>query len=55
MQTLITRVAKILDEVHLDVCSYWEKGLLAGHKKDRKAMRYPVWKLNILPCLAIVL
>nr|GEV79799.1 hypothetical protein [Tanacetum cinerariifolium] len=32
--TLITRVAKILDEVHLDVCNYWEKGLLAGHQKD---------------------
>ncbi|GJT11858.1 hypothetical protein Tco_0858900 [Tanacetum coccineum] len=33
MQTLIMRVAKILDEVHLDVCNYWEIGLLAGHQK----------------------
>ncbi|GKD96754.1 hypothetical protein Tco_1380651 [Tanacetum coccineum] len=29
MQTLITRVAKILDEVHLEVCNYWETDLLA--------------------------
>ncbi|GJY40815.1 hypothetical protein Tco_0428085 [Tanacetum coccineum] len=34
MQTLITRVAKILDEVLLDVCNYWETDLLAGHQKD---------------------
>ncbi|GJS82878.1 retrovirus-related pol polyprotein from transposon TNT 1-94 [Tanacetum coccineum] len=26
-QTLIMRVAKILDEVHLDVCNYWETDL----------------------------
>ncbi|GKF75839.1 hypothetical protein Tco_0225283 [Tanacetum coccineum] len=32
MQTLITRVAKILDEVLLDVCNYWETDLLAGHQ-----------------------
>nr|GEX07242.1 integrase, catalytic region, zinc finger, CCHC-type, peptidase aspartic, catalytic [Tanacetum cinerariifolium] len=36
--TLITRVAKILDEVHLEVCNYWDKGLLAGHQKGRKAL-----------------
>ncbi|GKB23083.1 retrovirus-related pol polyprotein from transposon TNT 1-94 [Tanacetum coccineum] len=53
MQTLITRVAKILDEVHLEVCNYWETDLLVGHKKGRKALRYPVRKLNILPCLAV--
>ncbi|GKA84620.1 retrovirus-related pol polyprotein from transposon TNT 1-94 [Tanacetum coccineum] len=53
--TLITRVAKILDEVLLDVCNYWETDLLAGHQKGRKALRYPVRKLNILPCLAVVL
>ncbi|GJU01988.1 hypothetical protein Tco_1112326 [Tanacetum coccineum] len=47
-------VARILDEVLLDVCNYWETGLLAGHKKDRKALRYPVQKLNILPCLAVI-
>ncbi|GKC62775.1 retrovirus-related pol polyprotein from transposon TNT 1-94 [Tanacetum coccineum] len=38
---------KILDEVHLDVCNYWETDLLAGHQKGTKALRYPVWKLNI--------
>nr|GEV18848.1 retrovirus-related Pol polyprotein from transposon TNT 1-94 [Tanacetum cinerariifolium] len=27
LQTLITLVAKILDEVHLEECNYWEKGL----------------------------
>ncbi|GJV69929.1 retrovirus-related pol polyprotein from transposon TNT 1-94 [Tanacetum coccineum] len=53
--TLIMRVAKILDEVHREVCNYWEKGLLVGHQKGKKAMRYPVRKLNILPCLAVVL
>ncbi|GKC17610.1 retrovirus-related pol polyprotein from transposon TNT 1-94 [Tanacetum coccineum] len=45
--TLIMRVAKILDEVHLEVCNYWEIDLLAGHQKGRKALRYPVQKLNI--------
>ncbi|GJX58558.1 hypothetical protein Tco_0289948 [Tanacetum coccineum] len=52
---LITQVAKILDEVLLDVCNYWETYLLAGHQKGRKALRYPVRKLNILLCLAVVL
>ncbi|GKE19450.1 hypothetical protein Tco_1427027, partial [Tanacetum coccineum] len=46
-------VSKILDEVLLDVCNYWETDLLAGHQKDRKALRYLVRKLNILPCLAV--
>nr|GEV99374.1 integrase, catalytic region, zinc finger, CCHC-type, peptidase aspartic, catalytic [Tanacetum cinerariifolium] len=40
-------VVKIHDVVHLEVCNYWETDLLAGHKKGRKAMRYPVRKLNI--------
>ncbi|GKF18578.1 hypothetical protein Tco_0063496 [Tanacetum coccineum] len=53
--TLITWVSKILDEVLLDVCNYWEKDLLAGHQKGRKALRYPVRKLNIFPCLAVML
>ncbi|GKA69047.1 ribonuclease H-like domain-containing protein [Tanacetum coccineum] len=52
--TLITRVAKILDEVHLEVCNYWETHLLVGHQKGRKALRYPVRKLNILLCLAVL-
>nr|GEU88990.1 retrovirus-related Pol polyprotein from transposon TNT 1-94 [Tanacetum cinerariifolium] len=33
-------VSKILDEVHLEVCNYWETYLLAGHQKGRKALRY---------------
>ncbi|GKD21211.1 retrovirus-related pol polyprotein from transposon TNT 1-94 [Tanacetum coccineum] len=33
--TLIMWVAKILDEVHLEVCNYWEKGLLAGHQMKK--------------------
>ncbi|GJV95943.1 retrovirus-related pol polyprotein from transposon TNT 1-94 [Tanacetum coccineum] len=37
--TLIMRVAKILDEVHLDVCNYWETDLLSSHQKGRKALR----------------
>ncbi|GJX56580.1 retrovirus-related pol polyprotein from transposon TNT 1-94 [Tanacetum coccineum] len=53
MQTLITRVSKILDEVHLEVCNYWETDLSAGHYKGRKALRYLVRKLNILLCLAV--
>ncbi|GJZ78151.1 hypothetical protein Tco_0642823 [Tanacetum coccineum] len=36
-ERLITRVAKIIDEVHLEVCNYWETDLLAGHQKGRKA------------------
>ncbi|GJT01659.1 retrovirus-related pol polyprotein from transposon TNT 1-94 [Tanacetum coccineum] len=39
---LIMRDAKILEEVHLEVCNYWETDLLAGHQKGRKALRYPV-------------
>ncbi|GJT90778.1 retrovirus-related pol polyprotein from transposon TNT 1-94 [Tanacetum coccineum] len=31
------------------VC-FWEIDLLASHQKGRKALRYPVWKLNILLC-----
>ncbi|GKC61024.1 hypothetical protein Tco_1088622 [Tanacetum coccineum] len=36
--TLITQVAKILDEVHLEVCNYWETDLLAGHQKGIKVL-----------------
>ncbi|GJU22019.1 retrovirus-related pol polyprotein from transposon TNT 1-94 [Tanacetum coccineum] len=46
-------IARILDEVLLDVCNYWETDLLVGHQKGRKVLRYPVQKLNILPCLAV--
>ncbi|GJV95659.1 retrovirus-related pol polyprotein from transposon TNT 1-94 [Tanacetum coccineum] len=30
-----------------------ETDLLVGHQKGKKALRYPVWELNILPCLAV--
>ncbi|GJX20746.1 retrovirus-related pol polyprotein from transposon TNT 1-94 [Tanacetum coccineum] len=32
---------------NLMVSNYWETDLLAGHQKGRKALRYPVRKLNI--------
>nr|GEX61072.1 hypothetical protein [Tanacetum cinerariifolium] len=38
MHMLITWVAKILDEIHLEVCNYWKKGLFAGYQKDRKVL-----------------
>ncbi|GJY98383.1 retrovirus-related pol polyprotein from transposon TNT 1-94 [Tanacetum coccineum] len=43
--TLIMRVAKILDEVHLEVCNYWETDLLAGHQKVRlkRPRCFSVW------------
>ncbi|GJZ67181.1 hypothetical protein Tco_0630421, partial [Tanacetum coccineum] len=49
--TLIMRVSKILDEVLLDVCNYWETDLLVGHQKGRKALRYPV-EFNELTAMA---
>ncbi|GKG08030.1 hypothetical protein Tco_0333862 [Tanacetum coccineum] len=52
---LITRVVKIQDVVHMEVCNYWETDLLAGHQKGRKALQYPVRNLNILPYPAVVL
>nr|GFB14656.1 retrovirus-related Pol polyprotein from transposon TNT 1-94 [Tanacetum cinerariifolium] len=42
----ITLVAKILAGVHLEVCSFWERGLLASRKKDQRALLFPVQKLN---------
>nr|GFC57780.1 hypothetical protein [Tanacetum cinerariifolium] len=39
-------VAKILVEVHLEVCSFWEKGLLAGRQKGKRALLFPIQKLN---------
>ncbi|GKB60268.1 retrovirus-related pol polyprotein from transposon TNT 1-94 [Tanacetum coccineum] len=41
---------KIHAIAHLVVCSFWEIDLLASHQKGRKALRYPVRKLNILLC-----
>ncbi|GJW33481.1 hypothetical protein Tco_0053513 [Tanacetum coccineum] len=40
---------------HLEVISSWDINLLDGHQKGRKAMRYPVRKLNILLCRDVVL
>ncbi|GJT83751.1 retrovirus-related pol polyprotein from transposon TNT 1-94 [Tanacetum coccineum] len=35
-------VPRYKDEVHPEVCNYWETDLLAGHQKGRKALRYPL-------------
>ncbi|GJX73470.1 hypothetical protein Tco_0312065 [Tanacetum coccineum] len=44
--TQIMRVAKILDEVHLDVCNYWETELFGGHPKkedrEQEEMHYDI-------------
>ncbi|GJX06976.1 hypothetical protein Tco_0194908 [Tanacetum coccineum] len=39
----------------LVLCNFWVIDLLAGRLKCRKALRYPVQKLNILLCPAAVL
>ncbi|GKD24961.1 putative ribonuclease H-like domain-containing protein [Tanacetum coccineum] len=51
----IMLVVKIHAIAHLVVCSFWEIDLLDGHQKGRKALRYPVRKLNILLCQDVVL
>nr|GEW94387.1 hypothetical protein [Tanacetum cinerariifolium] len=51
----ITLVAKILVAVHLVVCNFWEKGLLAGYQKGKRVLQYPVRKLNTSPYLDVVL
>ncbi|GJU07563.1 hypothetical protein Tco_1123993 [Tanacetum coccineum] len=38
---------KLIRSYNLEVCNYWETDLLPGHQKGRKALRYPVRKLNI--------
>ncbi|GKE12139.1 retrovirus-related pol polyprotein from transposon TNT 1-94, partial [Tanacetum coccineum] len=55
LQILTTRVIKTPDEVHLEVCNCWETDLLAGHQKGRKALQYPVRKLNTSPYPAVML
>nr|GFA43086.1 hypothetical protein [Tanacetum cinerariifolium] len=42
----ITLVAKILVGVHLEVCNFWERGLLAGHQRGKRALLFLVRKLN---------
>ncbi|GJU84309.1 retrovirus-related pol polyprotein from transposon TNT 1-94 [Tanacetum coccineum] len=44
---------KIHAVARLEVCNFWVIDLLAGHLKGRKALRYPVRKLNILLCSAV--
>ncbi|GJT54652.1 putative ribonuclease H-like domain-containing protein [Tanacetum coccineum] len=46
-------VVKIHVVALLVVCNFWVIDLLAGSLKGRKALRYPVRKLNILLCPAI--
>nr|GFA43712.1 copia protein [Tanacetum cinerariifolium] len=42
----ITLVAKILAGVHLEVCSFWERGLLVGRQNGKRALLFQVRKLN---------
>nr|GFC68379.1 hypothetical protein [Tanacetum cinerariifolium] len=46
LQMQITLVAKILAGVHLEVCNFWERGLLAGRLRGKRARLFPVRKLN---------
>nr|GEZ75844.1 hypothetical protein [Tanacetum cinerariifolium] len=46
LQIRITLVAKILTEVHPVVCNFWDRGLLAGRQKGKRALLFPVRKLN---------
>nr|GEZ90538.1 retrotransposon protein, putative, unclassified [Tanacetum cinerariifolium] len=46
LQMRITLVAKILAGEHLEVCNFWERDLLAGHQRGKRALLFPVWKLN---------
>nr|GFB15013.1 hypothetical protein [Tanacetum cinerariifolium] len=39
-------VAKILAGVHLEVCNFWERDLLAGRQRGKRALLFPVRKLN---------
>ncbi|GKC06100.1 retrovirus-related pol polyprotein from transposon TNT 1-94 [Tanacetum coccineum] len=42
MKTLIMRVAKILDKVHLEVCNYWETDLCTwSSSKGKNSSAYP--------------
>ncbi|GJV05225.1 hypothetical protein Tco_1338794 [Tanacetum coccineum] len=53
--TLIMRVVKTPDAIHLGVCKCWETDLLAGHQKGRKALQYLVRKLNTSPYPAVIM
>nr|GEW66982.1 hypothetical protein [Tanacetum cinerariifolium] len=51
----IMLAAKILAEVHLEVCNFWERGLLAGRQRGKRVLLFPVRKLNTSLYLAVVL
>ncbi|GJW75195.1 hypothetical protein Tco_0134565 [Tanacetum coccineum] len=53
-QMRIMLVVKIHVVARLEVCNFWVINLLAGRLKGRKALRYPVRKLNILLCPAVI-
>ncbi|GKE78622.1 retrovirus-related pol polyprotein from transposon TNT 1-94 [Tanacetum coccineum] len=55
LQMRIMLVIKIHAVALLVVCNFWVIDLLAGRLKGIKALRYPVRKLNILFCPAVVL
>nr|GEX80503.1 hypothetical protein [Tanacetum cinerariifolium] len=42
-------VAKILAGVHLEVCNFWERGLLAGRQRGKRVLLFLVRKLNTYP------
>nr|GFB25105.1 uncharacterized mitochondrial protein AtMg00810-like [Tanacetum cinerariifolium] len=37
---------QILAGVHLEVCNFWERGLLAGRQRGKRALLFSVRKLN---------
>nr|GEZ83589.1 hypothetical protein [Tanacetum cinerariifolium] len=51
----IMLAAKILAEVHLEVCNFWDRGLLAGHQRGKRVLLFPVRKLNTSPYLDVML
>nr|GEX17385.1 hypothetical protein [Tanacetum cinerariifolium] len=55
LQMWITLVVKIHAVAHLVVYNSWEIDLLAGRKKGKKVLQYPVRKLNASPYPAVVL
>ncbi|GJY90514.1 retrovirus-related pol polyprotein from transposon TNT 1-94 [Tanacetum coccineum] len=55
---LIMRVAKILDEVHMEVCNYWEKRLVSWSSKRQKSAAISSTKVEYIAlsgCCAQVL
>ncbi|GKC82837.1 hypothetical protein Tco_1138554 [Tanacetum coccineum] len=53
MQMQTTPNVKILDKTHLEVHNSWEKNLLVGHPKSKRALVSPVQRRNILLYSAI--